>query len=273
MEQQTLAGVFVLGLLLTNQCAQPTVGALTITIQQADLVLLNGKVITVDSEDTIVEAVAVKNGRIDKLGKNEFVKTFVGPQTLVLDLKGKTVTPGLVDSHIHVMYHGRQFWEGFLNIRFPDVRSKKDLLRLVAERIKTTAKGEWISGNQGFPLSMKETPNRWELDLVSPNNPVYLRHSSGQYGTVNSYALRLAGDVTDSFGETGSEGYGVARSLVARMVARSIARRARNVNVQRLGYWGGKAAATYFGLGAVYQLLHTLPNLRALLFQFEHCSH
>ncbi len=198
MEQQTLAGVFVLGLLLTNQCAQPTVGALTITIQQADLVLLNGKVITVDSEDTIVEAVAVKNGRIDKLGKNEFVKTFVGPQTLVLDLKGKTVTPGLVDSHIHVMYHGRQFWEGFLNIRFPDVRSKKDLLRLVAERIKTTAKGEWISGNQGFPLSMKETPNRWELDLVSPNNPVYLRHSSGQYGAVNSYALRLAGINVDT---------------------------------------------------------------------------
>jgi len=188
-----LLEVLVVGFLLISACAQGPADVFAATEQEADLVLLNGKVITVDSRDTIVEAVAVKNGKITKLGKNEYVKAFAGPQTRILDLKGKTVTPGLVDSHIHVMYHGRQFGEGFLNIRFPNVRSKADLLRLVAERAKTTAKREWISGNQGFHLSMKETPDRWELDSVSPNNPVYLRHSSGQYAVVNSYAFRLAG--------------------------------------------------------------------------------
>ena len=189
----TLLGTLLVGFLLISQCTQWPTDVSAATTQEADLVLLNGKIITVDSRDTIVEAVAVKNGKIAKLGNNEYVKAFVGPQTAILDLKGRTVTPGLVDSHIHVMYHGRQFWEGFLNIRFPNARSKADLLRLVAERAKVTAKGEWISGNQGFPLSMKETPDRWELDSVSPNNPVYLRHSSGQYAVVNSYALRLAG--------------------------------------------------------------------------------
>ena len=190
---RTLLGALVVAFLLIRECAYLSAGMSGAAGQDADLVLINGKIITVDSKDTIVEAVAVRNGKIAALGKNEYVKGFVGPQTTVLDLKGKTATPGLVDSHIHVMYHGRQFWEGFLNIRFPNVRSKADLLKSVGERAKTTAKGGWISGNQGFHLSMKETPDRWALDAVSPNNPVYLRHSSGQYAVVNSYALRLAG--------------------------------------------------------------------------------
>ncbi|MFH1141229.1 MAG: amidohydrolase [Chloroflexota bacterium] len=159
---------------------------------EADLVLLNGKIITVDPQDTIAQAVAVRDGKILKVGNDDDVKAFIGRQTNVLDLRGRTVTPGLVDSHNHVMYYGRQFWEGFLDIRFPKARSKADLLRLVAERAQATPEGEWISGNQGFSLSLQETPNRWELDSVAPANPVYLRHMSGQYAVVNSYALKLA---------------------------------------------------------------------------------
>jgi predicted amidohydrolase YtcJ len=188
---RTLLVVLVVGLLLVGES---TWGAGTVAATpEADLVLLHGKVITVDSKDTIAQAVAVKDGKIVGVGRNEDVRAFIGSQTNVLDLKGRTVTPGLVDSHIHVMYYGRQFWEGYLNIRFPNVRSKADLLRLVAERAKVTPEGEWISGNQGFLLSLKETPDRWELDSVSRSNPVYLRHASGQYAVANSYALRLAG--------------------------------------------------------------------------------
>ena len=191
--QWKLLAVLVLASIMLSRCAEVPVETLAATTQEADLVLLDGKIITVDLKDTIAQAVAVKDGKIVKVGRNEDVRAYIGPQTRLLDLKGKTVTPGLVDSHIHVMYYGRQFWEGYLNIRFPAVRSKADLLRLVAERAKATPEGDWISGNQGFHLSMKETPNRWELDSVAPNNPVYLRHSSGQYAVVNSYALRLAG--------------------------------------------------------------------------------
>lgn len=190
--RQTLPAALIVGLLLMSGLIQRSAATFAAT-QEADLVLMNGKIITVNSKDAIAQAVAVKDGKIVKVGKNEDVKAFIGPETNLFDLKGKTVTPGLVDSHLHVMYYGQQFWEGFLNIRFPNVRSKADLLRLVAERAKATPKGEWIPGNQGFTLRMEETPDRWELDSVSPNNPVYLRHSGGQHSIVNSYALRLAG--------------------------------------------------------------------------------
>jgi len=191
--QWKLLAVLVLASVMLSRCIEVPVETLAAATQDADLVLLDGKMITVDPKDTIAEAVAVKDGKIVKVGRNEDVRAFIGPQTRFLDLRGKAVTPGLIDSHIHVMYYGRQFWEGYLNIRFPAVRSKADLLRLVTERAKVTREGDWISGNQGFHLSMEETPNRWELDSVAPNNPVYLRHSSGQYAVVNSYALRLAG--------------------------------------------------------------------------------
>lgn len=159
----------------------------------ADLVLLNGKIITVDAKGSIAQAVAVKDGKIVKVGTDVEIRGLAGSRTELLDLKGKAVTPGLVDSHLHVMPYGKQFWEGFLNIRYPAVRSKDDLLRLVSEKAEVTPKGQWISGNQGFNLSMADTPNRWELDAVAPDNPVYLVNAGGQYAVVNSYALRLAG--------------------------------------------------------------------------------
>ena len=163
------------------------------TITGADLVLMNGNIITVDAQDTITQAVAVKDGKFAKIGSNDDIKNLIGGKTNVIDLKGKTVTPGLVDSHIHVQYYGKQNWEGFVDIRPPNVRSKEVLLRVVAERAAEIPKSEWVSGNQGFLLSMEDTPDRWELDSVAPNHPVYLRHMSGQYAVVNSRALELAG--------------------------------------------------------------------------------
>ncbi|MDD5127338.1 MAG: amidohydrolase [Dehalococcoidales bacterium] len=171
----------------------PTAAPSPFAPTDADLVLVNGKVITVDLKDSIAQAVAVKNGKIIKVGSNDEVKALIGQQTKVLDLKGRTVTPGLVDSHTHVYVWGNQFWPGFLDTRLPNASSKAKLLQLVGEKAKVAPKGEWISGNQGFSLSLKATPDRWALDSVSPDNPVYLRHLGGQYAVVNSYALRLAG--------------------------------------------------------------------------------
>jgi len=159
----------------------------------ADLILVNGKIITVDAQDSIAQAVAVKDDKIIQVGTNEAIRALIGPNTKTLDLKGKTLTPGLVDSHIHVMYYGRQFGKEYLNIRFPEVKSKADLLRVIYQRANQMPKGEWISGNQGFQLQPGETLNRLDLDKVAPQNPMYLRHSSGQFSVVNTAALNVAG--------------------------------------------------------------------------------
>ena len=161
--------------------------------EPADVMLYNGNIITVDAKDTIAQAVALKNGKIVKVGSNEEVRLWAGKGTEMVDLKGKTVTPGLVDCHIHIMAYGMQFRPQLLDIRFPLASTKEALLQLVATRAKTTKPGEWIVGNQGFILLLEQTPTRWELDAVAPQNPVLLRHNSGQHSTANSLALKIAG--------------------------------------------------------------------------------
>ncbi len=159
----------------------------------ADLILFNGKIITVDASDNIFQAIALKSGKIIMLGNNDEIKPLAGINCRMVNLQGKTATPGLVDSHYHIMYYRQQFWPGYLNIRHPDVKSKSDLLKVVGDRAKQLNKDEWISGNQGFHLAMNETLDRWNLDGVSPDNPVYLRHGSGQFAVANSRALEIAG--------------------------------------------------------------------------------
>jgi predicted amidohydrolase YtcJ len=169
----------------------------------ADLVLENGRVFTVDSEDRIAEAVAVKGDKIIKVGTTAEVHSLVGPNTKIVDLAGQVLTPGMIDAHFHLMSFGRQAWDGFLNIRYPAVKNLVDLLRVVEERAKTIPAGEWISGNQGFHVGETIPFDRYTLDKVAPSNPVYLRHSSGQYSVVNSMALKLAGvdkNTPDPFG-------------------------------------------------------------------------
>ena len=161
--------------------------------EPADLILYNGKIITVNSRDLVAEAIAVKDSKITKVGSNREIKALAGPQCKLIDLRGRTVTPGLVDSHYHVIYYGMQFWPGFVNIRVPAVQSKSDLLRIVGDKAQQLKKGEWISANQGFHIKPDETLDRWDLDRVAPDNPAYLRHGSGQYAVVNTAALNIAG--------------------------------------------------------------------------------
>jgi predicted amidohydrolase YtcJ len=167
--------------------------SLAAEIEEADLILLNGKIITVDAQDTISQAVAIKGSKILKVGDDQEIMALAGPQCQIIELENNTVTPGLVDSHYHLMYYGQQFWPGYLNIRHPEVSSKADLLRVVADRARQLDEGEWISGNQGFHLLPDETVDRWDLDAAAPNNPVYLRHGGGQHSVANSLALEIAG--------------------------------------------------------------------------------
>ena len=165
--------------------------------EKVDMILFNGKIISVDSQDNIFQAAAVKGDKILALGSDNEILPLADTNCKLINLNGRTATPGLIDSHYHAMYYGAQFWSGYLNIRYPVVKCKADLLQVVKDYVKNLNPGEWVSGNQGFALQQNETLDRWDLDSVSPDNPVYLRHSSGQYSVVNSKALEIAG-ITDT---------------------------------------------------------------------------
>jgi predicted amidohydrolase YtcJ len=161
--------------------------------QTAQLVLVNGKIITVDSNDSIVQAVAVDAGKITKAGADEEIKPFIGDGTQVIDLRGRTVTPGLIDAHCHT---GGGYPEKYhLDLRPGKVDSIAEIVRLVAKKVEETPKGEWVLGFGWFPAYWSESrrPSRLDLDPVSPDNPVFLTDMSGWYGWVNSYALKLSG--------------------------------------------------------------------------------
>jgi len=158
----------------------------------ADLILHNGNILTVDLNDRIAQAVSISKGIIQKVGTDLEVSSFNGPATQVINLRGRTVTPGIIDAHNHMMVFGEML-KYRVNIRPPKVRNKMDLLRVVREATTAIPKGEWIYGCQGFPMGIKDSPTRWELDEVSPKHPVYLPHFGGQYTVVNSLALKLGG--------------------------------------------------------------------------------
>ena len=179
-------------------CAADVRNALAPAAGEMNLILLNGKIITVSPDDTIADAVAVRNGKIAAVGATQDIRQLAGTSTRVIDLGGKCVTPGLVDSHFHVIYYGQQFREGMLDVRFPKARNKQDLLQLVATRAKETPKGEWIVGNQGFQMGVGGAPSLAELDAVSSDHPVYLKDKSGQFSLANTLALREAGITRDT---------------------------------------------------------------------------
>ncbi|MEM3703960.1 MAG: amidohydrolase, partial [Candidatus Bathyarchaeia archaeon] len=170
-----------------------------------DLVLLNGKVVTVDEDFTIAEAVAVKNDKIVAVGKNKDIRKLIGRNTKVIDLKGATVLPGIIDSHIHVQSFAVDKPPFMLDVGFPTVKSIADIVAMVDSRVKEVSPGDWIRGrgwDEGYLQECLADPNRhptrWDLDPVSPNNPVALTDFSYHNLWVNSKALELAGITKDT---------------------------------------------------------------------------
>lgn len=171
----------------------------------ADLALINGKIITVDEKFSIAEAVSVKDGKIQLVGKTDEVKKLTGPDTKVVDLEGKTVMPGLFDSHIHVTGTGSALM--MINCRTPPMYSIEDMKKAVAEKVKESKPGEWIIGRGWDQAKLKEqrNPSRWDLDEVSPDNPVILTRTCGHLLVANSKALEIAGVTKDTPNPVGGQ--------------------------------------------------------------------
>ncbi|MFQ6053240.1 MAG: amidohydrolase [Candidatus Bathyarchaeia archaeon] len=159
----------------------------------ADLVLLNGKVVTVDADFSVAEAVAVREGRVLAVGSTAEIETLAGEGTEVVDLEGRTVLPGLIDSHIHMVGTGLAL--SMIDCRTPPMRSIADIVAAVKERAEEAGPGEWIQGRGWDQAKLAEHRNttRWDLDEAAPDNPVYLIRTCGHVAVVNSRALEIAG--------------------------------------------------------------------------------
>jgi len=166
----------------------------------ADFVLLNGKVVTVDSNDSIVQAVAVKSGKIIALGTSSEIRSLVGAETRVIDVRGRTVIPGLLDSHGH---HARTAMRAGRSVDVSQeagVDNIADLQEKIRARAATIPKGARISCSKedDFKLAEKRHPTRWELDEAAPDNPVSVSTVGGHFTIYNSLAFELAGITKDT---------------------------------------------------------------------------
>jgi predicted amidohydrolase YtcJ len=166
----------------------------------ADLVLLNGKIVTVDEKDSVEEAVAVKFGRILAVGKNDEIRNMVGEGTEVIDLGGMTVIPGLIDSHCHIVSSGARRAMSVDLSEEAGVRSFADIQMRLAERAKTTPRGEWVTGykEDDSKLSEKRHPTRWDLDEASTEHPILISTVGGHFSVANSLAFERAGVTKDT---------------------------------------------------------------------------
>jgi len=165
-------------------------------VQPADLVLTNGKVVTVEDALPEAQAVAVRGERIIALGRAVDMQPFVGPATQVVDLHGQLVIPGFVEGHGHFTGVG----EAQLNLKLMPTTSWEQIVTMVAEAAKGAKPGEWIIGRGWHQEKWTSRPNpnvegfptHASLDAVSPDNPVLLTHASGHASFVNARAMEVS---------------------------------------------------------------------------------
>jgi predicted amidohydrolase YtcJ len=160
----------------------------------ADLVLLNGKVRSMDSRDRIFEAVATKNGKIVAATSRKRIAKFIGKRTRIIDLAGRTVSPGLIDTHSHLAVAGI-YMTSTIDFREPEAVSIEDIVERIRKKVAESDNAKGIVGHHWDETRLKEKRyvTRWDLDPVSPENPVVLLHESGNAVVANSCALKLAG--------------------------------------------------------------------------------
>jgi predicted amidohydrolase YtcJ len=163
----------------------------------ADTVILGGTIYTLEAAHPQVEAVAVTGDKIVFAGTEKEARELIGEKTTVINLEGKTLTPGFIEGHGHIMGVGYNE----LNLDLMDVKSFDEIVARVKEAVSKAQPGQWIVGRgwhqdkwdvkpekmvKGFPLHQA-------LSAVSPNNPVFLRHASGHAGFANARAMQIAG--------------------------------------------------------------------------------
>ena len=178
-------------------------------MEPADLVLLNGKILTVDEQQPEAEALAARGDTIVALGSSSEIRQYVGEETEVIDLEGYLAIPGFIEGHGHYYSLGASLME--LELRYTN--SWAEIVSLVAQAAREARPGEWIVGRGWHQDKWDRTPEpnieglpfHHELSAVSPDNPVFLSHTSGHGVFVNAAAMEVAGITSRSVDPPGGE--------------------------------------------------------------------
>ncbi len=203
------AGTFALittGLAFT---ARTTADAQQTAAQPADLVITNGKVVTVENGAAEAQAIASRGGRIVAIGSVTDLKAHIGPSTEVIDVNGQLVIPGFIEGHGHFSGVGT----AQLNLNLMNTTSWDQIVGMVAEKVKTAKPGEWIYGRGWHQEKWTARPNpnvegfptHESLSKVSPDNPVVLTHASGHASFANAKAMELSGVTGKSANPAGGD--------------------------------------------------------------------
>lgn len=170
---------------------------------KADLFFTNGEVITVDSKFTITDSAAIAGNRIMATGSYDELKGWIGESTEIIDLEGKSLLPGIIDSHLHIGIHG-------LLKMSHDVKKYKSIKELVSdfqEKVEQLPEGEWLRGWNFNDNTVEERrlPTKEDLDQISAKHPIYIQRVCGHIVSANSYALKLAGITKDTVSPDGGD--------------------------------------------------------------------
>lgn len=165
--------------------------------EQADIVIINGKILTMDSTNMFVEALAIKDNKILSVGTTKEIKEFIGNSTQIINLNGKFAMPGFIESHAHLIGLG----ESLIYADLKKAKSWDDVINIISDLNKNFKPGEWIVGRGWHQEKFNPvpTPNvngypiHNSLSKVTPNNPVILYHASGHAIFANAKAMEIAG--------------------------------------------------------------------------------
>ena len=175
----------------------------------ADIILYNGKIVTVDKSFTIARAVAIRDGKFIAVGSDKQIRPYAGPKTKRIDLKGRMVLPGFIDSHPHMLSHMKA---KDITVEVSRLKSIEEIKKRIGDAVKAKKPGEWVlcsavgeppdyMGGPGW-FDEKRWPTRWDLDEVAPSNPVLIQGIvsvwSPHPAIINSYGLKVLGVTQDT---------------------------------------------------------------------------
>lgn len=172
--------------------------------QYPDLILHRGLFTTLDRSNPVASSVAISNGRFSHIGHDADIVPLAGPNTKIIDLKGKRVLPGLIDNHLHIIRGGLNF---NMELRWDGVRSLSDAMNMLKRQVAVTPPPQWVRVVGGFTEHQfveKRLPTIEELNAVAPETPVFLLHLYDR-ALLNGAALRAVGYTRDTVAPPGGE--------------------------------------------------------------------
>ncbi len=170
----------------------------------ADMILVNGRITTLDRSNPAPAAVAISGGRFTAVGDERDIRALAGPQTQVIDLKGRRAIPGLIDSHMHIIRGGLNY---NMELRWDGVFSLADAMRMLKQQVDRTPAPQWVRVVGGFTeqqFAEKRLPTIDELNAVAPDTPVFILHLYDR-ALLNGAALRVVGYTKDTPNPPGGE--------------------------------------------------------------------